>query len=81
MEIYLRVYSENFLTNERIKTNSAYFTFVALNQNGKPTKIPQISPQTKAEKQQYEEAAQRRRLRLFIAKATPSQIDKLINTQ
>ncbi len=48
---------------------SAYLTFVALDENRKPTAVPVITPETSDEKQRYRAANKRRRIRL---KSRPS---------
>jgi acyl-CoA hydrolase len=45
-------------------TASAYLTFVAIDQYGKPLPVPAILPQTDAEKRRYEDALYRREQRL-----------------
>ena len=66
MEIGVRVESENPLTGERFHTSSAYLTFVALGENGKPTEIPGVIPETDIEKRRYEAAIKRRELRMKV---------------
>ena len=43
MEIYVRVRCENMMTAEVFDSNTAFFTFVALDQNGRPTEVPEGS--------------------------------------
>jgi len=64
MEIGVRVESEDPLTGERFHTSSAYLTFVALDESGKPTEIPGVIPETDVEKRRYEAAIKRRELRV-----------------
>ena len=64
MEIGVRVESENPLTGERFHTSSAYLTFVALDEDGKPTEVPAVIPETDTEKRRYEAAIKRRELRM-----------------
>ena len=72
MEIGVRVESENPLTGERFHTSSAYLTFVALDENGKPTKVPTVEPESEVEIKRYEAAKQRRAYRLGnISKGKP----------
>lgn len=64
MEIGVQVQTENQLTGERKTANTAYLTFVALDRNGQPATVPEVVPETSEEKRRYEEALQRRQLRL-----------------
>lgn len=76
MEVGVRVDSENPLTGEMHHNVSAYTTFVALDQNGKPTPVPGVSPQSPDEKRRFKEAQKRRAARIALAeeiKATRSE--------
>jgi len=64
MEIGVKVYAESFRKGTRIHTNSAYLTFVSVDENGKPVKATELIPETEDEKRRYEEALQRRENRL-----------------
>lgn len=64
MEIGVRLDAENPITGERFHTVSAYLTFVAVDENLKPTQIPPILPQSEDEKRRYNRAQERRRIRL-----------------
>ena len=64
MEIGVKVETERLLTGERLHTCSAYLTFVALDENGRPTPIIPVIPETKDEKRRYREAGERREYRL-----------------
>ncbi|MGA9120532.1 MAG: acyl-CoA thioesterase [Bacteroidota bacterium] len=46
------------------RANNAYLTFVAIDDQGKPVKVPQVTPETDDERRRYEEALTRRELRL-----------------
>jgi acyl-CoA hydrolase len=63
MEIGVKVLSEHFRTGEKRHILSAYFTFVAVDENRKPVPVPPILPETDLEKRRYEEAEDRRMLR------------------
>ena len=65
MEVGVKIVAENVLTGERRHTNSCYLTYVALNDNGEPTEVPPIVPETADEKRRYERAAQRRASRVM----------------
>ena len=64
MEIGVRVEAENFMTGEVRHTASAYLTFVALDANGKPTRVPKIILESKEERRRNREARNRRKARL-----------------
>ena len=64
MEIGVRVESEHPLTGARHHTSSAYFTFVALDDAGKPTEVPVLKTENAEEERRYEEALERREARL-----------------
>jgi len=66
MEVHLQVWGESLNRNERYKSNEAYYTFVSLDGNRKPTPVPQLVPVTEDEKSQYEGALRRRQLRLIL---------------
>ncbi len=64
MEIGARVEAEDFRTGETRHTASAYLTFVALDSEGKPMKVPPLELKTEEEKRRYQEAEERRKIRL-----------------
>ena len=64
MEVGVKVFAENFTEGTRIHTNSAYLTFVSVDENTRPVATIEIVPETKDEKRRFEEALQRRKARL-----------------
>ncbi len=64
MEIGVRIEAECLRTGTHTHVGSAYLTFVALDENDKPTEIPQIIPETEEEKRRYEDAKGKREIRL-----------------
>jgi acyl-CoA hydrolase len=60
MEIGVRVEAENLFTGEVIHTNSAYLVFVALDDQGRPTEVPELVPGTDEERRRYDAAKGRR---------------------
>lgn len=64
MEVGVKVFAESFREGTRIHTNSAYLTFVSVDQNGKPVKTNEIIPETEDERRRFEEALKRREYRL-----------------
>jgi acyl-CoA hydrolase len=67
MEVRLDVWAENIPSGTRVRSNDAFYTFVALNKEGKPIPVPEIEPETEAEKKLFEGALRRRQLRLILA--------------
>lgn len=67
VEVRLDVWSENIPSNVRVKSNEAYYTFVALDQNGKTIPVPEAIPETEDEVKLYDGALRRRQLRLILA--------------
>ena len=70
MEIGVRVDSENPLTGELHHTASAYLTFVALDEDNKPSAIPALIVETDGEKRRYKHAELRRKARLALKEST-----------
>jgi acyl-CoA hydrolase len=68
MEIGVKVFADSFRSGNRIHTNSAYLTFVAVDDDGKPAKGIKIIPETNDEKRRYKEALIRRNARLATLK-------------
>jgi acyl-CoA hydrolase len=68
MEVGVRVEAENYLTGQVRHTASAYLTFVALDEKGRPKEVPGLIPETEAEKRRYREALIRKKMRLELRK-------------
>jgi len=66
MEVYIDVWMEN-IYGERTKATEAIYSFVAVDENGRPVKVPEIEPETQLEKERYNGALQRRQLSLVLA--------------
>jgi len=64
MEIGVKVLAEDFRTMKVQHIVSAYFTFVGVDDQLKPTPIPAVVPESDDEKRRFDEAEQRRRVRL-----------------
>lgn len=67
MEVRIEVDAEDIPSGEKFASNSAYFTFVAVDQAGKPIHVPEVIPETEDEKNFYDGALRRRQLRLVLA--------------
>jgi len=68
MEVYVEVFAENIPSGTKFKSHSAFFTFVAVDQGGRPIDVPELIPETEEEKELYAGALRRRQLRLVLAK-------------
>ena len=63
MEIGVRIEAMDPTSKKSNHTGSCYLTYVALDEKGKPTPIPKITPQTPDEKRRFRQALARRKLR------------------
>ncbi len=78
MEIFIDVWIEDRFTGERTKANEAIYTFVAVDDTGKPTEVPPLKPETDLEKERYAAALRRKQLSLVLAgKLKPSDATEL----
>ncbi|MFC0560418.1 acyl-CoA thioesterase [Halalkalibacter alkalisediminis] len=59
MEIFVKVEAEDLLTGEHRLTATSYLTFVALDNQGKPTAVPPVIPETEDEVWHFEGAEER----------------------
>lgn len=67
VEVRLDVWAENIPSGTRVKSNEAYYTFVAIDEAGKTIPVPELKPETTAEIELFEGALRRRQLRLVLA--------------
>ncbi len=67
MEIELRVWAENPREGTRRRCNTAFYTFVAVDDDSNPVRVPPVDPQTDRETERFEAAARRRELRLIMS--------------
>ena len=67
MEVYMDVWIEDRESGESIKANEAIYTFVAVDETGRPVKIPELLPETDLEKQRFDAALRRKQLSLVLA--------------
>ena len=65
MEVYIDVWVEDHVTGEKIKCNEAIYTFVAVDQLGRPIEVPELVPETDIEKQQKAEMKQQQQASLL----------------
>ena len=67
MEVHVKVWGEDILHQYTYETNEAFFTFVALDPNGKPRQVAPIIAESETEINLFEGALRRRQLRLVLA--------------
>ena len=68
MEVGIRVESQEIETDVHRHVVSAYFTFVALDENSRPTAIPKVVPETDMQKTRYKKANERRARRMSTSR-------------
>lgn len=59
MEVFVKVITENLVTEERKVCSTAFLTFVAIDENGRPIPVPPVYPESDYEKSLHESAAER----------------------
>lgn len=60
MEVYVKVFSNNLLTNEKTMTTESFLTMVAVNVDGKPVPVPKVIPETEEEERLFNTANARK---------------------
>jgi len=80
VEVRLEIWAQNIPSGTRVKSNEAFYTFVAIDQQNEKVPVPQLIPETDEEKKLYNEAQQRRELRLVLGgKLKPKDAKELRN--
>jgi len=64
MEVRIEVTALNLRADKQTHTNTAYFVYVALDEQGRPTPVPPLKLETDAERAEWQAAAQRQAYRL-----------------
>lgn len=78
MEVFIDVWIEHSNNPIPEKVNEAIYTFVAVNNEGKPVEVPPIVPQTDLEQKRFDGALRRRQLSLILAgKLKPEEATEL----
>ncbi len=78
MEVHLNVWGEDIIQQYRYKSNEAYYTFVALDPNGKSRAVDKAVPETEEEQKLFEGALRRRQIRLILGgKMKPEDAEEL----
>ncbi|HEU4698359.1 MAG TPA: acyl-CoA thioesterase [Gemmatimonadales bacterium] len=60
MDITVEVYAEAVHTGERRHTHTAHVVFVAIDEQGRPHRVPRLRPETLEERERYERAREHR---------------------
>lgn len=63
MEVFVKVVTEDLLKGERKVCNTAFLTFVAVDESGRPVPVPPVYPETEEEKRLFQSAPERRKQR------------------
>ena len=66
IETLVTVKAENLLTCEVRETNRAYFVYVAVDEQGKPSEVPELICETENEQRRFDHAIERRAFRLAM---------------
>lgn len=78
MEVYMDVWIEDRESGECIKANEAIYTFVAVDETGRPVKVPTLVAETELEIERFEGALRRKQLSLVLAgKMKPNEATEL----
>ena len=78
MEIFADVWIEDRQTGIKTKVNEGIYTFVAVDETGKPVAVDQIIPESDLEIERFEGALRRKQLRLILAgKLNPADATEL----
>jgi acyl-CoA hydrolase len=67
MEVFMDVWIEDRESGECIKANEAIYTFVAVDETGRPVKVPELVPETALEIERFDAALRRKQLSLVVA--------------
>ena len=67
MEVGIKVITEHIREKSVRHTNSCFFTMVAVGEDGRPIEVPKLEPVTADQKRRYQNALQRREIRLELA--------------
>lgn len=67
MEVFLDVWIEDRESGSKDKANEAIYTFVAVDETGRPVAVPELIPETDLEKERYNAALRRKQLALVLA--------------
>lgn len=69
MEVAMSVWAENLRTGSRRLCTTSFYTFVSVDADGRPVPVPPIEAESDYEKKNYDQAMERRKLRLELSKS------------
>ena len=64
MEAEVKVFAENPVSGKKIKTNTAYLVYVALDSQGSPVEVPRLNCESEFEKKRFDAGKKRQEYRL-----------------
>lgn len=68
MEIFVHAFARQVTAGKKYLISEAYFTFVALDENGKAAQVTAVKPVTALQKKQYNEAEKRKTKKNILKK-------------
>ncbi len=78
VEVFIDVWIEDRESGHKTKANEGIYTFVAVDETGRPVTVPQLVPETALEKERFAAALRRKQLSLLLSgKMEPSQATEL----
>lgn len=78
MEVFIDVWIEDRESGDKTKANEAIYTFVAVDETGRPIAVPEVIPETDLEKERFDAALRRKQLSLLLAgKIKPNEATEL----
>jgi len=78
VEVFIDVWIEDRESGNKTKANEGIYTFVAVDETGRPIAVPAVIPETDLEKERFEAALRRKQLSLLLAgKIKPSEASEL----
>ncbi|MFV0565306.1 MAG: acyl-CoA thioesterase [Flavobacteriaceae bacterium] len=67
VEVFIDVWIEDRESGHKTKANEGIYTFVAVDETGRPVAVPEIIPETELEKERYAAALRRKQLSLLLS--------------
>ncbi|MFI1744797.1 acyl-CoA thioesterase [Thalassobellus sediminis] len=78
VEVFIDVWIEDRESGNKTKANEGIYTFVAVDETGRPIAVPPVTPETDIEKERFDAALRRKQLSLLLSgKIKPSEASEL----